>query len=224
MGNMTKYIYVTWKFKYPIWLTATHMVASFGMSAIAIHGCKLVPNRRVLSFKEQVQKVAPFGLLGASSIACGNTALVYLYPSLHEMLQNSTPAFTLIFSRLLVGKAYNTAAYASLVPITFGGALCAVGEPSAILVLGLIASLLAVVFRALRTVLQERLLRGEDPIDSLTLLFYTAPFNLLLFLLASSYKERVQPWTDILEVPRAGQVFIAITACTAALFNLFNFL
>jgi len=71
----------------------------------------LVPNRRILNFREQVSIVAPFSLLGAASIACGNMALVYLYPSFHEMLQNSTPFWTVVCSIAFKGSSYNTYAY-----------------------------------------------------------------------------------------------------------------
>ena len=57
-------------------------------------------------------------------------ALVFLFPSFHEMLQNTTPFWTVVCCILFAGKMYNTAAYLALIPVTFGGAICAWGEQS----------------------------------------------------------------------------------------------
>ena len=137
LPSFPRWIYVHYHFKYPLWLTATHMVASYLMAALMIFKLGMAPkNRRILSFKEQVFVVAPFSMLGAASIACGNMALVFLYPSFHEMLQNTTPFWTVVCSMLFVGKRFNNAAYFSLIPVTLGGALCAMGEESHFAIVG----------------------------------------------------------------------------------------
>merc|ERR1712232_1036115 len=101
--NCMKYIYLTYQFHYPIWLTATHMAVSYLVAVAGIFLFGLVPDRRVLTFTEQVKVVVPFSVLGASSIACGNAALLFLYPSFHEMLQNLTPLWTVVCNITMKG-------------------------------------------------------------------------------------------------------------------------
>ncbi|CAD7926464.1 unnamed protein product [Amoebophrya sp. A120] len=222
--NITKWIYVVYSFKYPLWMTCTHMIASYLMASLMIFGFDMVPVRRRLTFREQVFVVAPFSILGAASIACGNAALVFLYPSFHEMLQNTTPFWTVVCSMIFAGKRYNVAAYFALIPVTFGGSLCAWGEPSKFAIFGLVVSMGAAIFRALRAIVQANIMRGQDPIDSITLLFYAAPFNTLLFLGGSLAIEGSGPWIDIFEVPFSGLLWIASAASCAACYNLFAFL
>lgn len=79
-------------FHHPLFLSATHMLVSYVVAAIMVHRLGMVPaNRRTLTFSEQLRLVVPFSLLGAASIGASNFALVYLYPSLNEMLQTTTP-------------------------------------------------------------------------------------------------------------------------------------
>ncbi|CAD7949024.1 unnamed protein product [Amoebophrya sp. A25] len=222
--NITKWIYVMYHFKYPLWMTATHMVASYLVASVMIFVFDWVPARRKLSLKEQAFTVAPFSLLGAASIACGNAALVFLYPSFHEMLQNTTPFWTVVCSVIFAGKSYNNGAYLALIPVTFGGSLCAYGETSKFAILGVIVSFGAAIFRAMRAIVQANLMRGQEPLDSITLLFYAAPFNTALFLTGSVLLEGTRPWTEIQTVPLTGVLWIALAACCAACYNLFAFL
>ena len=222
--NITKYIYITYNFKHALWLTATHMLMSYVFSAVVIFGFNAVPNRRVLSLQEQVFRVAPFSLLGATSIACGNLALVFLYPSLHEMLQSAAPIWVVLINVLGASKSYNMTAYLMLLPCTVGAALCAYGEASDFRWHGIWISCAAAVARAVKTLVMSKLMAGQEPLDALTLLFYAAPFNMALFLFWSFLREGLEPWVQIWSVPLTGQFWIWINALNAAIFNLSSFL
>jgi len=222
--SLTKWVYVVHDYKFPLFLTVGHMIVSYLMSAFIIFVMNMVPNRRIITFREQVMVVAPFSVMGAASIACGNMALVFLYPSFHEMLQNTSAFWTLICSIIFAGRRYNFVSYLTMIPITCGGAICAYGEVSDFRIIGVVISIGAAVFRALRIIVQSALMRGRDPIDSITLLFYSAPFNICLFLLASLCIEGIDPWVKIWDVPMGGIGCILLSCLMAALFNLFAFL
>lgn len=132
LSHITKWTYVQYHFAHPLWLTITHMLVSYVMAVMLLHvfGRYLIPNRRRVPVAEQLIYIVPFSLLGAASIACGNGALVFLYPSFHQMLQNTSPLWTVACALLLCGKQYNSLAYWSLLPVCLGGALTAWGEPS----------------------------------------------------------------------------------------------
>ena len=89
---------------------------------------------------------------------------------------------------------------------------------------GVVISLSAALLRAMRAWVQGNLLRGQDKIDSITLLFYAAPFNLALFLLGSAMLEGAAPWTEYPDLPWAGKAWIYAAAVAASLYNLFAFL
>ena len=94
---------------------------------------------------------------GALSIACGNLALVYLYPSFHEMIQNTTPFWTLVVMSTVGRVDYNRWSYLAMVPVCGGGILCGLGELNWNL-LGVGVSLGCVGFRALRVWKQAAML------------------------------------------------------------------
>eukprot|EP00391_Amoebophrya_sp_Ameob2_P006539 CAMPEP_0178995196 /NCGR_PEP_ID=MMETSP0795-20121207/7706_1 /TAXON_ID=88552 /ORGANISM="Amoebophrya sp., Strain Ameob2" /LENGTH=569 /DNA_ID=CAMNT_0020687503 /DNA_START=75 /DNA_END=1786 /DNA_ORIENTATION=+ len=222
--HITKWIYVQYRFEHPLWLTITHMLMSYVMAVTMIFVFNWVPDRRPVPFSEQLFFILPFSFLGAASIACGNISLVHLYPSFHQMLQNTSPLWTFVCSLCFFDKRYNSAAYWSLLPVCLGGALTAWGEPSKFAWIGVVVSLGASIFRALRAVLQATLMHGKEPIDSISLLYYATPFNMVIFLVASVALEGDQPWRDIAHVPVEGWLWIVAGACCAALFNLFGFL
>jgi len=225
--NMTKWVYVKHAFKHPFFLTSTHMAASYIFAHTAIHWFHLSgapEQRRILSLREQVFVVAPFSLLGAASIACGNTALVFLYPSFHEMLQNCTPFWTMVLAILLQKRRFSTAAYSAMLLVILGGCLCTLGEMSNFPIVGVFFSIMATVLRAFRTLLQDNLLRGREKLDSITLLYYAAPFNLALFLCGSFIFEGLRPWREFPALGFGGKFSIAMAAFTASQYNLLAYL
>eukprot|EP00392_Amoebophrya_sp_AT5.2_P005793 g5803.t1 len=227
--NVTKWVYVQHKFKYPIWLTGTHMLMSFVAAYVALFVFRIVPEEKrvVLTLKQQVFWIAPFSCAGAMSLGAANMALVYLYPSFHAMLQNSTPLWTVVCAVLLQKKRFNLAAYLALIPVCGGGAICAFNEGSDFALFGLGISLSAAAFRAVKAVLQAELLRGANlKLDSVSLLYYSSPFNMLLFFLWSFFQENgLEPYfTFAYSLSKEGQLWVLVAAVAAASFNLVGFL
>lgn len=223
--NITKWLYVAYGYRYALFLTFTHMVASYLAAGFGLFVLKLVPNRPILSFRDQLMRVVPFSLAGTASLACANISLVYLYPSFHSMLQNSSPIWTVVFATVLQRRKYNLSGYLALIPVCGGGALCAFGEASDFALFGLICSVSAAVFRGLRAVLQGTLLSGiNGKVDSISLLYYSCPFNIMLFLVASLVVEGLEPWERFRQLPMAGQSCVVGGALVAASFNIICFL
>ncbi|CAD7966544.1 unnamed protein product [Amoebophrya sp. A120] len=199
-------------------------------SSSAEHQLPLTFGEKAYAYFRTSARVAPFCVLGALSIACGNVALLYLYPSLHQMLQNTTPIWSVLCAVSLMSKRYNLVAYLALIPVCAGGALAAWGEQSAektFVWVGVIVSLSSAFLRALKAALQGMLIDGtneHEKLDPITLLFYSSPLSLVLFLLASSHYEGGRPWVEMTKLPAAGALWLAGSASFAALFNLLAFL
>eukprot|EP00392_Amoebophrya_sp_AT5.2_P007204 g7218.t1 len=138
--NSTKWIYVYEGFKYPFFVTMIHSLFSYALAAFVTSGEKPWMRRtHKLQVWEQVTKILPFTIFGSLSIACGNAALVFLYPSFHEMIQNTTPFWTLIVMVTLGG----TSASGIFGMIIFTGVIAAVFNLSAFLMVARLGALTA---------------------------------------------------------------------------------
>lgn len=217
--NSVKYIYVAFDFRYPLFVAATHMALSWAM-------CGLVLQRQgfpeLMPWAERVRRVLPFALCGAASVGCGNIALKYLYPSFHEMLQAATPLFTLLTSVALRDRHFNAWAYVSMLPLCGGTSLSVAGEANFDRA-GVVFSLLAMEFRALRAVLQGWLLCNEK-VEPVTLCYYMAPFNVAIFGVWGAALEGAAPLRRLAEgVPGLAPALV-LSAGLACSFNLASFL
>mmetsp|Transcript_87423 Transcript_87423/g.209155 ORF Transcript_87423/g.209155 Transcript_87423/m.209155 type:complete len:346 (+) Transcript_87423:23-1060(+) len=222
--NSVKYLYTYSNFKFPLFIASMHMVFSWAATAIFVHSS----DAPLMGLRERMRKVLPFTVLQAASIASSNMALTYIYPSYHEMIQSTTPLFTLITCMLLDGARYNCWAYWAMIPVCGGAAISSYSEVNFSL-LGSIFSITAVVFRALKTLLQGRLL-CDQKVDSVTLCYYMAPFNLLLFALCSCLTEGLQPWralsganSTFVEQAYLG-ISLAVSGFLACAFNILSYL
>ncbi|CAD7960335.1 unnamed protein product [Amoebophrya sp. A25] len=234
--NITKWLYVEYHFKYPIWLTSTHMLMSLAASSLGLFGlpcifgtsggpCRLIPEeeRVRLTLRQQVVIIAPFSICGALSLGAANFALIYLF--FHAMLQNTTPIWAVLCAKLFQGKIFNWPAYGALLFAVGGGMICALSEKSDFEMIGLFISLSAAGFRAMKSVLQAELMRGNGlKLDSISLLYYSAPLNMVFFLLWSLVQEGLEPWTQFLVLPNSGKAWVLAAAFAAAAFNLIGFL
>lgn len=118
---ITKVLYLHHNFKYPFWLTGTHMMASLGLAALVVHVIDREEN--LLAWKDRVEIVAPFSVLGALAIVFGNAALMFLYPALSNALMDSSqPLGCVLCGYLLSGTRYTRETYLTLIPISLAWA------------------------------------------------------------------------------------------------------
>jgi hypothetical protein len=101
---------------------------------------------------------------------------------------------------MIKGSRYNTATWLTMIPVCCGGAICAFGEPSKFAMVGLMLSLAAAIFRAARAVLQSVLMFGHDKVDAITMVFYSAPYNIGLFVVGSLVNEGFTPYVEIFRI------------------------
>ncbi|CAD7957653.1 unnamed protein product [Amoebophrya sp. A120] len=179
-----------------------------------------------LDLSEQVQKILPFSVFGALSIGCGNLALLFLYPSFHEMIQNTTPFWTLVVMVVVGNTRYNKWSYVAMVFVCGGGIVCGLGEVNFHL-LGILISVGSAVFRAVRVLVQSRVLCDlDEPMSSVTLLLYASPWNVMFYICAGIISEGATPYARFVSASLPAQTYFAIcvSGIIAALFNFFAFL
>ncbi|CAD7942799.1 unnamed protein product [Amoebophrya sp. A120] len=220
------------QYDFPIFITAVHM---FWCSVMCFPFVKVS-----LTFTEQIRLILPLSMLFAVSVSMGNLSLAYVYPSFSQMVSTTTPLITMCLHMLVSGARYNSWAMIS-VPVLSGGFLLCYQHEQNYHILGLLCSLLAAVFRGAKSVLQASLLAdGAKRLDTVSLLFYMAPYSLLALLGMSLMLEGTGPYTSFYrtrgdessgrtEGQFAEGSFITVaalsfTGVTACLLNIFNFL
>lgn len=220
--NSVKFIYVRFDFCFPLFVACLHMLFSWALCAACLCFPQTHFERPLFTCAERVWRVAPFAVCGAATIACSNTALVFLYPSTHEMIQATTPFFALLTSVVFKVKSFNYWAYGAMFPLCCGAALTAAGDVNFSWT-GTFLSVASVEFRVLRSLLQGWLL-CDDKVDPISLCYYMAPFNVLLFGLGGAVLEGSAPLRQLAACqPRliAALLLSSVFACT---FNIATFL
>mmetsp|Transcript_22094 Transcript_22094/g.58482 ORF Transcript_22094/g.58482 Transcript_22094/m.58482 type:complete len:375 (-) Transcript_22094:14-1138(-) len=238
-------------FRYPLFLSALHQLFIWASTGAYMQwktrrdaAQNLSPSSSSsVPISVYVGTIFPVAFCGAISIGCANTALMYIYPSLHEMIQGLTPLWVIFLGKIFTPqKRHNLQTYVSLIPILLGGVLCVHGEVGELSSIGLVASMLAVVARVLRMIAQERVFHGATndacrKLDSVSLLFRTAPLNCVLFFLFSLAYEDLLGFSSATEfsqlrvyaflslrMHRSTYWYFLLSGFTACFFNISSFL
>ncbi|MBA0551514.1 hypothetical protein Golob_022395 [Gossypium lobatum] len=186
---LNKYLLTYCGFKYPIFLTMCHMLASSLLSYVAIAWLKVVPMQTIGSTKQFIK------IFGLSSVFCfsvvlGNVSLRYLPVSFNQAIGATTPFFTAVFAYVMMKKTESWVTYLTLLPVVAGVIIASGAEPSFHL-FGFLMCVSATAARASKSVLQAILLSSEEEkLNSMNLLMYMAPIAVVILLPATLLMER----------------------------------
>jgi len=192
---------------------------------------------RTFTFSEQLHKIAPLSASFSLAVGMGNLSLKYIFPSFNQMLGSMSPLITVLLAVALQRKSFNWWTWCSM-PIICGGlAVCSIKEVN-FHALGAFFATSATVLRALKSILQGKLLQGEK-VDSVTLLYYMAPWAAALLAGVAAFSEGLEPvrmitrglpglaaWSapkDRLTGSTNVLAFLAISGLNACLLNVANF-
>jgi len=246
MGSSTKWIFMYGKicvegtqecetFKFPLLITVIHMLFSWGMCYIQLTWISKKPNAKTLTLREQFYKVAPLSVCFSLAVGMGNLSLKYIYPSFNQMLGSMSPLITVGLAVLMQKKEFNWWTWGSM-PIICGGlAICSIKEVT-FHALGAFFATSATLLRAMKTIIQGRLLQGEK-LDSVTLLCYMAPWAAFVLFIVACCTEGIQPLILMSEAltgkNAAGQTItggwtvlglLIVSGLNACLLNVANFM
>lgn len=202
MGSSTKWIFLYAKicmeetkqcyaFKFPLTITVIHMVFSWAMCWCQLTCMGSRPKVPGLSVGQQLEKIVPLAVCFSLSVAMGNLSLKYIYPSFNQMLGAMSPLITVLLAMAIQRKRYNWWTWLSMPVICGGLAICSFQE-SNFHPLGAFYATGATVLRAVKSIMQGRLLQG-DKIDSVSLLYYMAPWAAGVLLLLATFMEGFEP-------------------------------
>mmetsp|Transcript_116739 Transcript_116739/g.355171 ORF Transcript_116739/g.355171 Transcript_116739/m.355171 type:complete len:340 (-) Transcript_116739:95-1114(-) len=239
MGSSTKWIFLYGKicneshgchtYKFPLTITFIHMVFSWVMCFLHMHYVRGA--KADLSFDQQLRKVAPLAACFALSVASGNLSLKYLYPSFNQMLGSMAPLITVVIAMVMQGKRFNAWTWISMPVICGGLVVCTVREVN-FNIFGAFFATGAMVLRAMKSIMQGRLLGPSEKLDSVTLLYYMAPWSAALLLVFGLVAEGTEPLTLLLGGLRgrgtSGTAYVLllllVSGLNACLLNVANFL
>jgi len=179
-------------FEFPLTITVLHMVFSWGMCWLQLRLFHEAPKAAALGLREQARKIAPLAVCFAASVAMGNLSLKYIYPSFSQMLGSMAPLITVGLAVAMQGQRFNCWTWASMPVICGGLVLCSAAEVNFNAV-GALYCFGSTVLRALKSIVQGKLLEGAG-MDSVTLLYYMAPWAALLLQAAAFAMEGLEPF------------------------------
>ncbi|KAF4661004.1 hypothetical protein FOZ61_003621 [Perkinsus olseni] len=216
--NSVKFIQYTLHYPYPLLISAMHMI--FSWLACGVYVKFSVPALREYTFSRYMKEVFPVAAMASASIGCGNMALKYIFPSFHELLQQTSPAAQVLVCVLIYHQHYNLPTYLSMIPICGGAIMCSGGEVN-FNIIGVTFSIGAVLTRALKNTMQAHLMTVS--FSTIELLFALAPANLFFFMTASVISEGpIEPAVNLVKAPTVLLAVIgsSILACS---YNLLAF-
>jgi solute carrier family 35 protein E4 len=248
LANFTKWLYVYGEicldgqdssctmYKFPLAITVVHMVFSWCFCHIQIHYVRKQP-KGSLSVEQQVRKVAPLASCFALSVAMGNLSLKYIFPSFNQMLGSMSPLITVLIATVLPPrKRYNSWTWLSM-PVICGGLIACTVKEVHFNALGAFYAMGATVLRAVKSIMQGKLLDPSERLDSVTLLYYMAPFAAALLLIFSLLSEGLEPYVLLMPKLRVSPIegppthgtgtvvlLLALSGVTAWALNIMNFL
>ena len=140
------------------------------------------------------------------------------------MLSATTPFVTVVLSVAVLRSTYNKYVWLSMIPMCGGVILCIKGELNYDIV-GVIATLTATVLRALKSIVSQTILNGENKLDAITTLYHTSGFSVPVLILGAYLKGESAFLQDqlVLKNPVMWTLLIGSSIMAFGL-NLANFL
>ncbi|SPO06866.1 related to triose phosphate/3-phosphoglycerate/phosphate translocator [Cephalotrichum gorgonifer] len=164
-------------FPYPIILTCWHLIFATLATQVLSRTTSLLDGRHKVKMTQStyIRAVVPIGVLFSGSLVCSNLVYLYLNVAFIQMLKAAGPVAVLAVSYLWGVSTPTFENIVNVVGITAGVALASAGEIQFSWV-GFLFQAGGIVFEALRLVMIQVLLSGEDmKMDPLVSLYYFAP-------------------------------------------------
>ncbi|CAE7241594.1 unnamed protein product [Symbiodinium sp. CCMP2592] len=226
-------------YQYPVAITVIHMIFSWMLCRVYIFQLRRGLEGKTLGLAQQAREIMPLSLCFALSVAMGNLSLKYIYPSFNQMLGSMSPLITVLLAVVMQQKRFPLKTWLSMPVICVGLAVCSAKELN-FNALGAFYASGATVLRAVKSLIQGRLLSTSHQMDSVTLLYYMAPWAAMWLTLIMLFMEGGEPLFLLLAVfdlqglgtdgdggvTGAGQVvfLLMLSGLNACLLNIANFL
>ncbi|EHY61169.1 hypothetical protein HRR83_000929 [Exophiala dermatitidis] len=172
-----KWLLDTLGFKFPITLTAWHMIFATFMTQVLARTTTLLDGRKNVKMTGRVylRAILPIGFFFSLSLICGNKAYLYLSVAFIQMLKATMPVAVLLTSWSMGVAPPSLKTLGNVSFIVIGVVIASYGEIEFNLT-GFLYQAGGITFEATRLVLVQRLLSSaEYKMDPLVSLYYFAP-------------------------------------------------
>jgi len=175
---LNKYLFQMIDFKFPLTLTAIHMLVSSLGGFIVLKVLRLVPFQSIPRDK-LLTNIFPLGAVFCVNIILGNVSLRWIPVSFMQTVKSLVPAFTVLLQVTWLKQYSSKMTYLSLIPVVGGVALASFTEVN-FEIIGFLAALISSLTTSVQSVVSSMLLTGNLKLDSINLLYYMAPVSFML--------------------------------------------
>uniref|UniRef100_W5MMW2 Solute carrier family 35 member E4 n=1 Tax=Lepisosteus oculatus TaxID=7918 RepID=W5MMW2_LEPOC len=222
ISSLNKWIFAVYNFRYPLLLSALHMltaiVVDYGL--IRLRVVEPRSGERDLTAPARI-KVFLLSLTFCASIAFGNVGLSYVQLSFAQMIYTTTPLFTLAISTLILGKQHHVLKYTAMMPICLGASFSIMGEVQ-FDQMGCFFVFAATMLRGVKSI-QQSILLQEEKINSVVLLYLMAIPSFCILAVAALVLENWAALESPLRYDNHLWVFILLSCLGSVLYNLASF-
>eukprot|EP00746_Dinoflagellata_sp_MGD_P000301 gnl/MRDRNA2_/MRDRNA2_100535_c0_seq1.p1 gnl/MRDRNA2_/MRDRNA2_100535_c0~~gnl/MRDRNA2_/MRDRNA2_100535_c0_seq1.p1 ORF type:complete len:403 (+),score=52.77 gnl/MRDRNA2_/MRDRNA2_100535_c0_seq1:100-1308(+) len=212
-------VFVDYFFNFPKFLTALHFLVSGIFCCIMLLSMPSLSSKGTTTMSwRHMLRMTPLAGVFASSIACGNAALMYSSTSFVEMMSSCTPVCTVVVA-LLFHQPFDKRLLWPVLVVCGGLATCAAGAMKYSM-LGCTFSLLATFLRALKAVLQQILMgRTSSSYQPVELLGWISLPSVVLMLAWSAATEGWGPYEMLANASCPLLMSIGISCGIACVLN-----
>lgn len=220
ISSLNKWIFAVYNFRYPLLLSALHMLSAIVVDYVLIK-LRVIHHRRA---EEQELtpnakcKVFLLSLTFCASIAFGNMGLTYVQLSFAQMIYTTTPLFTLAISTFILGKQHHIIKYTAMMPICLGASFSIMGEVQFDQT-GCIFVFAATMLRGVKSI-QQSILLQEEKINSMFLLYLMAIPSFCILAVAALALENWALLESPLHYDKHLWMFILLSCMGSVLYNL----
>mmetsp|Transcript_85678 Transcript_85678/g.247394 ORF Transcript_85678/g.247394 Transcript_85678/m.247394 type:complete len:477 (-) Transcript_85678:172-1602(-) len=202
MKLAVKYVFVTYAFKFPKFVTILHFVSG-GIVCLLINlrgrsstGVAIA----VPTWSEFCFMITPIAMAASISIATNNMALGFSTVAFTEIIGATTCLFTVAMV-VLMGMDFDKWLLLPTCAVAMGCGLSTVGEVN-FSALGMMLCFSSNAFRALKVALQQKLMTGEtkDKFDPCTLLMWISVPSVIAMLFGSLISEGFAPYRSMAQM------------------------
>mmetsp|Transcript_68887 Transcript_68887/g.222669 ORF Transcript_68887/g.222669 Transcript_68887/m.222669 type:complete len:360 (+) Transcript_68887:88-1167(+) len=222
------------EYRFPAWVTVLHFISCwiFCLLYWLVSGDFNKCSPRSLSLRRYTINIVPITLTLPIGVACNNMALMYMAPGLTAIISALSPVVTAVLS-ILFGRAMHRVAILGLLVALLGAVIISLSEVrfgvgrQGASVAGLCFALAAVALRALKSVLQDRLLNAseymreeEKPLakdqQSITPMHMWAVQSPPMILVAVAYAACTESLTKAVHQLTVHNVCLMLVTCVSA--------
>ncbi|KAK4645849.1 hypothetical protein QC761_205170 [Podospora bellae-mahoneyi] len=206
-------------FKYPVILTCWHLVFATVATQILARTTHLLDGRKNIKMTGRIylRAIVPIGLLYSASLVCSNMVYLYLSVAFIQMLKAAAPVAVLLTAWAWGVEEPSLKRFLNILFIVAGVGLASLGEINFSMA-GFLFQVGGIVFEAMRLIMIQVLLSGEDmKMDPLVSLYYYAPVCAVMNVIVAIGSEANR--FDFGDVGRAGAGLLVLNAMVAFMLN-----